>query len=142
MPANTRRHGMGDRPYAKYAIVCVLADGKQEALGVTTRELVDGKTVGWSATNNDKATSGVCVTHREAVEFLIDGPKPPAKTPARKAPAKRPVTKSPAKDGQGKAQVGSGQGAGAAAVAPETGAPEDLTAALKVSVDQAKGKVA
>jgi hypothetical protein len=144
MPAGTKRHGMGDRPFAKYAIVRVLADGKESDLGITTRELEDGKTVGWKATNNDKVTSGVCVTHREAVEFLVDGPKSAAsKTPAKKSTAKRAAAKAPAKAEAQDDPKGSGQGAGAAAVEPEGDQPaSDLTAALKASVDRAKGKVA
>ena len=71
-PENTRRRGMGEvRPFSKYVILAGEGAAEKE-IGVTTRVVESGKTVGWTATNLAKVTSPVMVSHKEAVQFLVD----------------------------------------------------------------------
>jgi hypothetical protein len=107
-PMGTKRHGLGERPYASYQIT--KPDGANEVeIGLTYRVVENGKTR-WQAESKSKEKSGLFDTHREACEWLIDGPKPAApkpevkKTPAKKATPKAPSSKAAPGESAPKAQ--------------------------------------
>ncbi len=83
-PVGTKRHGIGDRPYASYSIVKVDGEGKEVQVGLTVRVEKDGKTQ-WQAENAKNEKSGLFLVHREACEWLLD-PKPAKAEPKKPAP--------------------------------------------------------
>lgn len=78
MPGGTRRHGVGNRPFASYSIVRVDEKGAETQIGLTHRVEDEGKTR-WRAESGTEQ-SGLFDVHREAVEWLC-GSRPSPEAP-------------------------------------------------------------
>jgi hypothetical protein len=138
MPGGTRRHGVGNRPFASYSIVRVDEKGAETQIGLTHRVEEDGKTR-WRAESGTEQ-SGLFDVHREAVEWLCgsrpspEAPKGGKATPEQlEAAVKAKAERAPkGSSSQTPATTGPGE-------SPESQPePKPLTEALAESVAQAK----